>query len=171
MRSAAAEGADWSFLGFDSAAWATILTGVVAVLIFLLGYVLQRRQARRDERAKMFAEALQAVEDYLEAPYLIRRRDGSATARMDLVRSTSNIQSRIEFHRAWLTIHTKPVVHEAYDAFVVAAKKEAGAQMTIEWRSRPTSRDRDVPINQPYGRRDADQARERVLRVMSRNLR
>lgn len=171
MKRAAVHGADWAFLGFDSAAWATIITGVVAVLVFLLGYILQRRQARRDERAKMFAEALQAVEDYLEAPYLIRRRDGSATARMDLVRHISNIQSRIEFHRAWLTIHTAPVVHQAYDAFVVAAKKESGPQMTIEWRSRPTHRDRDVPINQPYSRRDADQARERALGAMSRNLR
>jgi hypothetical protein len=171
MKGTVAEGVDWSFLGFDSAGWATILTGIVAVVVFLLGYLLQRRQSRRDERAKMFAEALQAVEDYLEAPYLVRRRDGSAAARMDLVRQVSSIQSRIEFHRAWLAIHTKPVVYEAYDALVVAAKKEAGAQMTIEWRSRPTSRDRDVPINQPYARRDADQARERVLRVMSRNLR
>lgn len=52
MKAAPVEAADWSFLGFDSAAWATTLTGVVAVLIFLLGYVLQRRQVRRDERAR-----------------------------------------------------------------------------------------------------------------------
>lgn len=109
----------------------------------------------------MFAEALQAVEDYLEAPYLIRRRGGSAAVRMELVRHTSTIQSRIEFHRARLTIHTKPAVHAAYDTFVLAAKKEAGAQMTIEWKSRPTHRDRDVPNDQPHTRRDADQARAR----------
>ncbi|MFI2365392.1 hypothetical protein [Promicromonospora sp. NPDC019610] len=171
MNTAPAPGTTWSFLGFDSAGWATILTGVIAVFIFLLGYLLQRRHARRDERSKMFAEALQAVEDYLEAPYLIRRRDGSAPARMDLVRHISSIQSRIEFYRAWLAIHAKPAVHEAYDAFVVAAKKEAGAQMTIEWKSRPTRRDHDVPIDRPYSRRDADQARLRVLRAMSVSLR
>jgi len=166
--------ASWVFLGFASSDWATIIAAVAAALlaagVAVAGYSVQRKLVRREQRITTYAEALRAVEDYLEAPYVIRRRDGSASARMNLVRHVSDIQSRIAFHRGWLSLHAPVSVCQAYEDFYRASQREAGPQMTDAWTRRPTRRDRDVPMRRPYARPGADAARARVLESMSAEL-
>ncbi len=52
-----------------------------AAVIAIVGYSRQRRAACRAERPDLYAQAIAAVEDYLEAPYWIRRNDGTAETR------------------------------------------------------------------------------------------
>jgi ketosteroid isomerase-like protein len=153
---------------------ATVIAGIgaalIAALVAVAGYTIQQRAARREQRARTYAEALQAVEDYLEGPYRIRRRDGSAEARRHLTESISTIKSRINFHQAWLRIHGSPAVADAYDAYVLAAQREAGPQMTAAWQGRPTRKDRDVPLGRPFDRGSSDGARATVTTAMKKDL-
>lgn len=152
--------------------WATIVGALAAALVAASvavgGYMLQQRSARRDRHRTMYAEALRAVEDYLEAPYRIRRRDGSAASRQALATHVSEIQSRLNFYCAWLQLHAPDHVHAAYVELVASAKREAGAQMTAAWQARPTTRDRDVPLGAPYPRPLSDAARQAVLAAMDK---
>jgi hypothetical protein len=160
----------WNVWGFGPADAATVVAAVlgaaIAAWIVVVGYRRQKEATRREERVAVYAEALRTVEDYLEAPYLILRSDGSHQARMDLVRHLSAIQSRIEFHRAWLQIHAAPASYAAYEELVRCAKAEAGKQMTDAWRSRPTRRDWDVPIGTALPHPRSDVAKAVVLDAM-----
>lgn len=140
-----------------------ILAAAVAVGLAVRSYRKQQQEARRQERAELYAEALRAVEDYQEAPYRIMRRDGSATARRELTEALSDIKSRISFYSGWMSINASQSVAEAYEAYVLAAKLEAGLQMTQAWRGRPTKRDADVPIGRSLPRKQANAAREVAL--------
>jgi hypothetical protein len=150
---------------------ASIGAALIAALVAVYGYAWQQRATRRERRATMYAQALQAVEDYLEGPYRICRRDGSAAARREITEQLSGIKSRINFHQAWLRIHGTAAVASAYEEFVLAAQQEAGRQMTDAWRSPPTRRDRDVPLGRPFDRQRADAALSKVLAAMRRDSR
>ncbi len=154
---------------FDPSAWegwATIIAAVIGVAIIVIGFSVERRAQRKARRAEAYAGALQAVSDYLEAPYRIRRRSGTSMDRVALTGHISEIQSRLDFYDAHLALVGPVDVHVAYRKLVVAAKSEAGPQMTIAWKSKPTRRDRDVPGVVPYPHPKSDLARQRVLHLM-----
>lgn len=149
---------------------AAVAAGLLAAGVAVIGYSAQQRSARRDQRATGYAEALRAVEDYLEAPYRIRRRDGSSAARMSVATHVSDVQSRISLYSSWLSIHAPQDVRQAYIAFVGAAKQDAGPQMTQAWRAKPTRRDWDVPLGAALPQPRASHARDAVLAAMRRDL-
>ncbi len=162
----------WCALGWTASEWATIAGAVgaalVAAVVAVAGYFIQQRRTRSERRDAVYAEALRAVEDYLEAPYLIRRHDGTDGTRQELVRRLSNVQSRIAYYCALLRLHASRRVSEAYDAYVAAARHEAGVQMTEAWKTRPTRRDRDVPLGVGYARTESAKARAMVVAAMRR---
>ncbi len=158
------------FTNFTWSEGATISAALIAAIVVVIGYSRQQRAARRERRATMYAEALRAVEDYLEAPYLIRRRDGSAEARRQITDHISDVQSRINFYTGWLTIHAPTKVTGTYEAFVRAARQDAGPQMTAAWEGKPTRKDRDVPVRQAYDRARAYASRSLVLAAMKDDL-
>lgn len=128
--------------------------------------VAQQEEGRRQERAKAYAEAVRAVEDYLETPYRIRRRSGSGEHRWQLTESISEIQSRINFHKGWLRINASTEVYDAYVAFIKAAKEEAGVQMTDAWNGPVTKKDRQVPLGTALPQPKSAAAKEVVLTAM-----
>lgn len=145
-----------------------IIAAVIAALIAVGVYSYQQKAARRAQQASIYAESIRAVADYLEAPYRIRRRDGSATARMATTDHISEIQSRISYHQSLLKIHAPAGVAAAYDDLVRAARNEAGPQMTAAWRMKPTRRDRDVPLRsgERYSHPATDAAMVRLRALM-----
>lgn len=160
----------WQLWGWGASDWATILAAflaaLVAALVAVWGYTVQQRAARDDQHRTIYAEALRAVEDYLEAPYLIRRRDGSAAARRELSTHISDIQSRLSFYCAWLQLHAPTEVHSTYSSYVAHARREAGAQMSAAWSGHPIRRDRDVPLGTAYQHPESTRARDVVLAAM-----
>ncbi len=144
---------------------ATIAAAILAAAIVALGFLHERRQHARSRRAEAYAGALQAVSDYLEAPYRVRRRSGTVADRFALTAHVSEIQSRLDFYSAHLAL-IAPKVLDAYTGLVTAAKAEAGPQMSAAWKTRPTKHDRDVPLVLAYPHPRADAARAMVLAAM-----
>jgi hypothetical protein len=124
----------------------TLLAAVLTAVVVMIGYSIQRHQARKAEQAIVYGEAIRAVHDYLEAPYRVRRRDGGSVARMAITDHVSDVQSRLAFYDTLLGLHAPADVAAAYKELVAAAKAEAGPQMTDAWRERPTRKDREVPL-------------------------
>ncbi len=143
-----------------------VATIVVTIVLAAVNIVKQQKETRRQERAKVYAEALRAVEDYLEAPYRIRRRDGSAAVRWELTESISEIKSRVSFYTGWLSISAPKSVYDAYVKFDEAARKEAGAQMTAAWNGPVTKKDRQVPLGTALPQPASAAARKAVLKAM-----
>lgn len=151
----------------ESITWdgtATLIAGVLAAGIAILGYSFQQKLARRERLASIYSEALRAVEDYLEAPYLLRRRDGSHSTRTALTKHVSEIQSRIAYYSALIQIHGPKRVSAAYGKLVKAARSEAGPQMSAAWKEKPTKRDRDVPLLNRFSRDWSDLERGNFVR-------
>jgi hypothetical protein len=163
--------AGWAMESITWDGTATLIAGVLAAGIAILGYSIQQRLARRERIAGIYSEALRAVEDYLEAPYLLRRRDGSAATRTALTMHISSIQSRIAYYSALMQIHAPKKVSSAYDKLVRAARLEAGPQMTEAWKARPTKRDRDVPLPAPFSRAKSDVERQNFIGLIRRRWR
>ena len=145
---------------------ATLIAALLAAGIAILGYSFQQKLARRERCAGIYSEALRAVEDYLEAPYLVRRRDGSAATRSALTKHVSDIQSRIAYYTALLQIHAPEKVSSAYENLVQAARSEAGPQMSAAWKSKPTKRDGQVPLLVKFDRHISDAQRLAVVRLI-----
>ncbi len=151
-------------------ALAAMAAAVIAATAAVRAYKTQQAETRRQQKATFYAEAVRAVEDYMEAPYRIRRRDGSAAARRELTQHLSDVKSRISFYTAWMAIHGTAAVAAAYDAFVLAARAEAGQQMTTAWRNKPTKKDRDVPLGSALPRARTGAARAALLAAMKADL-
>lgn len=158
----------------DPSAVATIVAAVLASLLTVWSaawvYRRQQRETRRQARALQYAEAIQAVEDYCEAPYRILRKDGTAATRIALVQHVSDVQSRINVHSAWMDIHAKAAVASSYAIYVVAAKAEAGPHMTTAWRARPVKKDDKVPLGTRLPRPQTDAALATLKHAMRNDL-
>lgn len=147
-----------------------LIAAAIAARVAINGYRTQQQEARRQQRATFYAEAVRAVEDYVEAPYRIRRRDGSAEARRQLTQQVSDIKSRISFYSAWMEIHGTPAVDAAYRAYYAAARAEAGQQMTLAWRTDPVKDDKDVPQGAALTRTATDDKRAELIAAMKASL-
>ena len=157
--------------GFGPAQWSTIIAALIAALVVVTGYMLTQAQARRERRAREFADALAAVEEYLEAPYRIRRRQAATPeAREALTSALSDLQARIALHRAWLQVEA-PAVGHAYEAFVSAARSEAGVQMAEAWNAAPLTSDTDMNLKVAYPHPNSDAEGAKVIAAMRQHLR
>jgi len=157
--------------GFGPAQWSTIIAALIAALVIVAGYTLTQAWARRERRARAFADALAAIEEYLEAPYRVRRRPGATPeVRAALAAALSDLQARIALHRAWLQVEA-PAVGQAYDDLVTAARAEAGTQMMEAWRSAPPASDTDMNLKVAYPHPQADAERAKVIAAMRKHLR
>lgn len=125
---------------------ATVAAALVAAAIAVATYRWQQRQARRDRQAEIYSEAIRAVEDYAEAPYRVRRHDGTLGTRTALIAHLNEVQSRLAYYGALLSIHGPLQVAEAYERLVATLKQQAGPQISEAWRSPSVKRDRDVPL-------------------------
>jgi hypothetical protein len=76
----------------------------------VIGYSRQRRVERRSERATLYGRAIAGVEEYLEAPYRIRRRDDTAEARFVITSAISDTKTAISLHQALLEMHAPSAI-------------------------------------------------------------
>lgn len=140
-----------------------------AVLGAVITYRLNQRAARRERRAKVFAEALTAIEDYAEMPYRILRRSLNADTRTQLTNEISTVKSRIAFHHAWLRIEAPDVV-TAYATLDCVARAQAGQQMSEAWQQPPLTTDEQMNIGAALPRDKIDAARDRCVKAMKKSL-
>ena len=162
------------FAGFTWNEGATIVAAfgaaAIAAIIAVIGYGRQRRAERRAEQATLYGHAIAAVEDYLEGPYRIRRRDDTAESRFAITSAISNTKTAISLHQALLEMHAPTAVSDAYNAFVAAAQREAGPQMTAAWNTHATTADEQVPLGKAYDRSASDAARAALIITIKADL-
>ena len=60
--------------------WAPVVAAIIAALVAVVGYAVTQFANRQDRKAKTYAEALAAVTEYQELPYLVLRRAASDAA-------------------------------------------------------------------------------------------
>lgn len=147
---------------------AIIIAGLLAAAVAVLGYAWQQRQARAERRAVMYGEALRAVEDYAEAPYVVRRRSGK-DARAKVSAQISEIQSRLSLYCALVEISAHGEISRAYARLVRCARKQAGPEMARAWRSARIRRDADVTGQERFDRSEIDRERDAFLAAIRRH--
>jgi hypothetical protein len=136
-----------------------------AIIAAVLTYAVNQRAARRERRAKAFAEALATIEEYAEMPYRIRRRRDASMARYDLTDHISDIQARLAYHQALLQLEA-PNVANAYAGLVRATKIQAGTQMQDAWTQPLLLDDAAMNLRIRYPRDQIDAARAVTITAM-----
>ncbi|BBH70716.1 hypothetical protein ACTI_74010 [Actinoplanes sp. OR16] len=154
---------------WTAAQTAVIVVAVIAVLGSAISaaitYLLSQRAVQRERRAKAFAEALNAVEEFAELPYRVRRRLGTPQARHDLTEEISRAQSQLAYHQALLQIEA-PEVAEPYRSLVRAVKEQAGTQMAEAWLKPALTTDTEMNLAKAYPRDLIDSARDTCIDAM-----
>jgi hypothetical protein len=121
---------------------ATIITGLVALLML----VVNQYQARQDARRMGFAEALAAVERYAELPYRILHRQGSTLeVRGSIVEFIHEVQQDLLFRQSWTRIQV-PRVADVYDSLLRTKREEADSAMTKAWGTAAITADENMPL-------------------------
>lgn len=160
------------------ASWFDVLVGVGIPMVVVVGTIVygiwsyrrQQRDKHRDNLRDLYSEALRAVADYQELPYLVRRRsDDSPTKPSELTWHASGVQSRLDFYVARLQLESD-ALGTAYEALVGVTRREAGAHMTAAWHEDRLASDADIPLGAAYPRDGADAERQRCLAVMRQHL-
>lgn len=130
----------------------------------------QQQQSRRDAASETFTNALDAVHEYQELPYRIRRRsDVPPMTREELTWHASNVQVLLDKHVTRLTF-ISPEVGEAYRALVCEARKESGKHMSTSWTQPRIVEDKDMNLGNAYPRTQAEGARENCIAAMQQFL-
>lgn len=147
------------------------LAASVAALVAVLGYLYERRNKRNDDLRTLFSEALEAVAEYQELPYLVRRRsEQSPMTRSELIARASSIQTRLDFYVARLSLESK-ALGDAYSLFVLTVRRETGPQITEAWGEPRIEADDDVPLGVAYLREEGQEAKVACIQAMQRYLR
>lgn len=158
------------FDGFDWSDGAVIIAALVAAGIAVIGYTIQRKIARRSERADLYGNAVGAVEAYLEGPYRIRRKTNDPNNWFALSSALSDTKTSISHHQALLEMQAPDDVVTAFKNFADAAFREAGHQMTAAWGTPIASAPTDVPLGSGYTRTSSDSTRAELVTVMAADL-
>jgi hypothetical protein len=158
--------------------WAVFLLPVALVLLVWAGNVVASsvearrasRESRRSRTSDLFSEALDAIHEYQELPYRIRRRsDVSQMTPGELSSHAGDVQLLLDKYVTKLSF-LDANVGAAYRELVVAARRESGAHMTTAWQQPRIKSDADMVLGNAFPRTQADGARERCTTVMQEHL-
>lgn len=158
------------FKDWAAAQTITLTAAIIAVAGVAATILTATSRARREHRAGLYADALSAVGNYLEGPFRIRRKDGSAAHRNMISAGLSDVKATIDHSQALLRLHADRGVADAYDDYVAAAKCEAGKQMHEAWLVTPITEDKEVNLGTPYDRTLSDKYRKQIVDVMQADL-
>jgi hypothetical protein len=129
----------------DSPNLGGLSTAIIAGLVALTGYLLNQFANRRERTSKVYAEALEAIREYQELPYKIRRRpDSNGTTRAALGDKTGEVVSRLWFDRAWL--QTDSEVGAAYRDLMAQTKQDGGIYRATAWSEPVPIKDEDAQL-------------------------
>jgi hypothetical protein len=126
-----------------------VIAAVIAAFVgATVNVALARRKSLEEERARVrttFAEALQAVAEYKEFPYAIRRRrgDDAAAERVRLSEALREVQAKLSYYTAWTKAESDEV-GRAYETLVGELRKVAGTACHEAWLAPPANDDKDM---------------------------
>ena len=124
------------------------LTGAVfaAIIGAFVNIALARRKSLEEERSRVrttFAEAFQAVAEYKEFPYVIRRRrsDAPAEERVRISEAMRQVQAKLSYYVAWTKTESDDV-GAAYEVLVTKLREIAGSACHEAWLAPPAHDDK-----------------------------
>lgn len=123
---------------------ASLITAVVAVATL----IVNGRRARTDRHRNVFADAFGDIAAYREFVYIVRRRrhDEPEAERIRISTELSEVQRRLNHHRAVLTVEA-PRVAKAFTALLATTRQIAGAAIREGWNKPPITTDADVHVD------------------------
>jgi hypothetical protein len=131
----------------SSSAWVTptIVISIVALAVSLATFFLSGRRARLDHQRQVFADAFEAVMEYREYPYIVRRRspDEPAKERQRIAGDLSRVQAKLNAFQARLLVEDR-YVGERYAALVKKTRQIVGAMIKAGWDNEPVSADAEM---------------------------
>ena len=129
--------------------WIPLIVAVIAAATALAGYLLNSTINRRTEKARYYAEALNAVEKYGALPYIFKRRhDSSKETRADLADIVTDVQATLRFYQGWLQLDSA-AVGAAYNCLVDKMREKNREYRKEALSSPPAKEDKDIEIA-PY---------------------
>jgi hypothetical protein len=89
--------------------WAPVIAAGIAALVAVIGYLVNQAQARRDRKAREFADSLSAVCEYTQLPYsiVLQRLAIPVTADSDALAAEAEARAEInkKMSDAWSHMH------------------------------------------------------------------
>ncbi|MER5375983.1 hypothetical protein [Streptomyces sp. NPDC002553] len=129
----------------DASTWITLVVGVVAAAVALVGYWSNQYIKRRDVKIQMYAEALQAIHAYEELLYAIRYRRGSdSEVRSALAEKMSDVFAKINYHQTLLDMDS-PMVGTAYEHLFARTRQHGGPFRREAWNTQLVMSDEEMP--------------------------
>ena len=148
---------------------ATLITALITALVALLGYWINQHAKRRENKSRMYAEALQVIHSYEDLPYVIRCRPGSDQAtRAALAQQISDVFTRINLHQNLLAMDSD-VVGEAYADLFRQTRRHGGPHRREAWNAPPVATDAEMS-GRAYFPYDNEPEQEICLLAMRREL-
>lgn len=147
-----------------------IVAAIVAGVVSLLTFMFAGRRARLDRQRQVFADAFEAVMEYREYPFIVRRRhpDEPAEERRRIAGDLSRVQAKMNAFKARLLVED-PYVGRCYAELVKETRLVAGAHIKAAWDNDPVSVDEEMHAPaydfSPLGEYD-----NRFLRAVARHL-
>ena len=127
--------------------WVTLTVGLTAAGVALLGYLLSQAAGRRQQKTRLFAEALETVKAFEELPFRIAKRPASdGTTRAELSNKVSDLFVKLGFYRAWTQIES-PLVGEAYVILLDKTHAEVGPHRKSAWERDLLQTDREAHLD------------------------
>lgn len=126
---------------------AAALAPTVTLWIFIVQQWIAGRRDQHARRRERFAQAYEAVVEYQEFPYVVRRRRTSAPEEERIRISTEmrRTQERLGFHLAWLTTESGHVAR-AYERLVAELRRHAGSAVHDAWLEDPIRDDSGMNV-------------------------
>jgi hypothetical protein len=113
----------------------TIAAATIAALVAVTGFLVAQGAQRRERRHRVFADALAAVRDAQDLPYLVWRRADTTPATVEqLGRIQSEILGRVRFYELLLAIE-EPRVARAYQLLQLRTRQQAADHRDLAWQS------------------------------------
>jgi hypothetical protein len=150
--------------------WIPVIVGLIAAITALIGYLVNGRLNRINDKTKFYAEALTAVEHYKQLPYtLYRLHDSTPETRAQLATMIGEIQESLSFHTKWLELGA-PEVGAAYKELVhkVGAENSKYRQQALD--APPPDADADLDEFRNKFPTHSDAESEHCLAAMRREL-
>ena len=121
--------------------WAPVVAAIIAGLVAIGGYAVTQFANRRDDKARTYAEAIAAVTEYQELPYLAFRRAASdGPTRAAFAQHQSEVMAKLGFYSAWVRIHSA-VAGAAYANLVSHTRRQGRRHLATAWAGDVLKRD------------------------------
>ena len=130
----------------NNSLWApAIVAAIVAAAVSLATFALTARRQRLDRQRQVFGDAFEAVMDYREYPFIVRRRNPQEpeAERQRLSGELSRVQARMNAYKARLLVED-PQIGRLYKELVKQTRLHAGAHIKSAWDNEPVAVDQEM---------------------------